>query len=82
MSIFSRKGARASFMMRWNVAGAFVRPKGIAMNSYLPDRVMNAVFGIDSSPTSICQWPEVRSAFEIYLADPIASRQSWIRGNG
>jgi hypothetical protein len=41
-------GAKILFMVDWNVAGAFVRPKHNTSNSYCPNGVLNAVFGTSS----------------------------------
>ena len=42
-------------MRRWNVAGADVSPNGMTTNSYRPNGVTNAVFGMSSGATGICQ---------------------------
>jgi hypothetical protein len=36
------------------MAGAFVSPIGITMNSYFLNLVLNAIFRIDASPTYTC----------------------------
>ena len=42
----------------WKVAGAFVKPNGITLN---PLGVENAVFSLESSSSSTCQYPEAKS---------------------
>ena len=34
---------KMSFMMRWNLDGAFFKPKGMTFHSYWPKRTVNAV---------------------------------------
>jgi len=69
-------------MSRWKVAGALVSPKGITLNSYKPSFVINAVFFLSFGFTSTCQYPQVKSSVEKYLAFPKVSSKSSILGNG
>ena len=45
----------------WKVAGAFVNPKDITLNSKCPLGVENAVFPLSSGATSTCKYLDVRS---------------------
>ena len=48
-------GARTVSIARWNVAGAFLRPNGMTLNSNRPPGKMNAVRSLLDSATGICQ---------------------------
>jgi len=64
------------------VAGAFVSPNGITLNSYNPSIVMKAVLERSSGLISTCQYPDAKSNVEKYLAFPSVSSKSSILGNG
>ena len=46
-----------------NYKGALVTPKGIIKNSYNPQRILNAVFGMYYSCTSIYQYPGLNQSY-------------------
>ena len=65
----------------WNVAGALVHPKGMALHSQKPKApAVNAVFSLSSSSSSTCQYALFKSSVENQQAPPSASSDSSIRG--
>ena len=58
--------------MRWYVVGAFIRPKGILLNSNCPVWVMNVVLCCESGSIVISQNTLARSKVEKNLASEIA----------
>eukprot|EP00961_Rhodomonas_salina_P207167 2796194-Rhodomonas_salina.2 len=51
-------------------------------HSWWPYWVLNAVFSTSLGAILTCQYPDLRSSLEKYLAFPSLSRQSSIRGRG
>ena len=53
----SSKSSTNFFIARFSVAAELIVPNGIFKNSYDPSGVTNAVLGMFSSGTVICQYP-------------------------
>ena len=65
----------------WKTPGAFVRPNGITLKWNKPRWQVNALFSLSSSWSSTCQYPDFRSSFEKYFADPSEASISSITGS-
>ena len=78
----SRYPARTSLIMCMNCEGALVTPNGITRNSYKPQRILNAVFGMSCSQIGICQYPDFKSILLNTLAPPRRSNISSGNGKG
>ena len=59
-----RNGAKIPFIIRWNVAGALVSPKGITIHWKLPNCVLNAVLGMCSFRILSWWYPLAKSNLE------------------
>ena len=59
---------RTLFMVRWKIAGAFVRPNGSLNNCYRPRWQVNAISGIESGAIGTCQQPLFKSRVEKIVA--------------
>ena len=69
-------------MSRWKVAGAFVSPNGITLNSKCPSGVEKAVVSFAVSSSSTCQYPEAMSSVVKYTEPARESRVVSILGRG
>lgn len=61
---------RALSMTRWNKGAAPLRPKGIIMNWYRPDRMAKTVFGLSEECKGICQYTFIKSRVDNIWALP------------
>ena len=68
-------------IIRWNVAGAPLKPKGMTRNWNRPVGEVKVVFGRFYA-TETCQYPRDKSRVLIYFAPPSLSMRSLIRGIG
>ena len=72
----------ARFINLVYLAGPFVRPTGITLHWNCPRWVENAVLGLSSSFTCICQCPDAKSRQENHWPPPSAFKISSVLGNG
>jgi len=79
---FLSTGAKILFMTLWNVAGAFVSPKGITRSSYNPLCVLNAVLNSSPWATRIWWYPDLKSCLVNQQAPASSSSNSSTTGRG
>ena len=69
-----------SFIIRWNVAGAFVIPKNMTVGSYSPRSVMKANFSSSPSLMRTLLYPHLKSRAVNMFASDKWSRSCWESG--
>ena len=66
----------------WKMPGAFVGLNDITLKWNKPLRQVNALFSLSSSWSLTCLFPDFKSSFEKYLADPSDASISSMPGSG
>ena len=68
--------------MAWKKEADLWIPMGTLFHSYTPNSVVKAVRGLDSSSSSACQYPLVRSKVENHFFDVAKLMSDSVRGSG
>lgn len=73
---------KTKFIRRWKVPCALVKPNARRFHSYKLFSTIKAVFSLELSSISICQYPDAKSSVEKYRWPWSMSKTSLILGNG
>ena len=73
---------KTKFIRRWKVPCALVKPNARRFHSYKLFSTIKAVFSLELSSISICQYPDAKSTVEKYRWPWSMSKTSSILGNG